>query len=343
MKLYSYNEYKHPRVWSKYFLDFDKRLTGLVNYIDFTNPNYILLNHQQNRGIPCFYTDDQLKSIGIIEVINEGTEENPFLVTYVHAERLHAHHGIVNKYGKNTYIVFEHDDDSSDDSSEERTISYSKDFPFDEGFVIISNVVPEINGSRYTTGLRSSDLYSLLDCYRIPLSSSDYIANINTGILQDGNYYLYHALGASGTYYTLDNWSVFINTGEFTYTPHATSIYGSSFLVTLLNGDQRWVYDNGTGLQSVVTTSDHILLESSPSNLGSLIAASEDTSKAYWTAMYPIDYELLTLEDGVYEEVIADTYKSIISRAENGEGKSILSITTNIPRNTFGSLFINYF
>ena len=83
-----------PREWqviSKYCTDLDKKATALQTYIDFNNPNKIVLNAATNDNDAEFYSFEQLQSLGILCSTDDSY--------YININNMYPGQMIFNNYG----------------------------------------------------------------------------------------------------------------------------------------------------------------------------------------------------------------------------------------------------
>lgn len=92
-----------------YIAELNNNVESLVQYIELTNPNYVILNKNLGsltEGKP-FYTDEQLFNAGVIQLaINNGEA-----IILLRPNKLRLHRGIVQKYGANARAILLTDDE----------------------------------------------------------------------------------------------------------------------------------------------------------------------------------------------------------------------------------------
>ncbi len=86
----------------KYVLDLDKEITSIVNFLDFINPNYIVLNKEYVAAGFNFLSDAQLSTLGIIHRIPVVGDNDKI---YIELDKMWKHSIIINNFGQGRVFV----------------------------------------------------------------------------------------------------------------------------------------------------------------------------------------------------------------------------------------------
>ena len=332
MNNYTFNSPNFHQLLEKYLFYCDNKITSIINYKNFVNPDYLILNHSYKLGDQPFYSNEELglssnpeDTLEILTQVNDNT--------YVHVYKLRPHQGIVNNFGDHTYIIY-----SAEQWADE---SQRNLYKLEQGFVVISNAAVEYN---YHT-----DTAQLLDSEHNAIYTSDdlehYLSTINVLTQPDliktnPDNYLIHALGASGTFYVPQSWSP---SSTWIYTPNATDIYGTYSYITLAPNRVRWRWWNaqeisGIGtyfLQPAINTSTAITSVTSITR-----PEIQSASNSVWQTSYRLDYELLN--EDLEEIICADTSDSYTQVNFDKTVLNIYIINTDIPSKTI-TMYVNYY
>lgn len=97
---------KPPVVYLDYLKELDCRIESLNQYVNWTNPNWRILNNKS--GNNYFATDKELVNNGIIKIglIDDDTSKSFTTITIICAAKLRLHQGLAQRYGAECYYWF---------------------------------------------------------------------------------------------------------------------------------------------------------------------------------------------------------------------------------------------
>lgn len=100
MKDYSLSLNNWYQLAEKYIYDLDKDITSVINFLDFVNPNYIILNTEYVPFGDNFIPDNKLNvPLGILTL--DGTN-----ITRINLDKMWIHSIIINNFGQGTKNIY---------------------------------------------------------------------------------------------------------------------------------------------------------------------------------------------------------------------------------------------